>query len=303
MKKVIGIDLGGTKVVGGIINENGHILKKAERDTFLAENKRDVLNSIKEVIDELIGEDILGIGIGSPGFIDSEEGKVLEVGGNVKDWANTNIKGEIEYSFPNSPVFVENDANVAAISEKWLGSARDFKNFLMITLGTGLGGAIYLEKEGLLKGDKYQAGEFGHAILYPFGVKCSCGQNGCVERYVSGSAIERIYKEKADKYKSGKDIFKDKDDKIANQVIEEFTKNLGVYLVTLKNLFDPQAIVIGGGVINSRDYWWDKMIKSYKLFSNSPNTIEILPAKYLNDAGMIGAGKVVFENISNSKKV
>lgn len=297
MKKTIGVDLGGTSVFGGVINEDGHILKKAQRDTYRAKNKETVLNTIREVIEELLEEDIIGIGIGSPGFIDSKEGRVLEVGGNIKNWANTNIRKELECFFPNYPIFVENDANLAAVCEKWLGSARDFKSFLMITLGTGVGGALYLEKEEIWKGANYQAGEFGHAILYPFGKKCNCGQSGCVEKYISGNAIESIYKEKTGNYKSGKDIFKDKDDKIANEVIEDFTKDLAIYLVSLKNIFDPEGVIIGGGVINSREYWWEKMIENYKKFSNSPESMEIIPAAHLNDSGMIGAGKIVFDNI------
>lgn len=297
MKKVIGIDLGGTSIYGGVIDENGDILKRSQRDTFSAKGKIDVLNRICEVIDELLEEDILGIGIGSPGFIDSKEGKVLEVGGNIEDWANTNIRGAVNERFPSFPVFVENDANVAALCEHWIGGAKDLDNFIMITLGTGVGGAIYLENHGILKGKNYQGAELGHAILYPFGEKCNCGQNGCVERYISGSAIERIYKEKSGNEKKGKEIFKDQDDKVAVQVIEGFTKDLGVYLVSLKNIFDPEGIIIGGGVINSRQYWWDDMIEDYKKFSNDPEAMEILPAIYLNDAGMIGAAKSVFDNI------
>lgn len=297
MKKSIGIDLGGTSIFGGIINEKGKILKKIKRDTSLLKNKIEILNSIREVIDELIEEDVIGIGIGSPGFIDSKNGKVLEIGGNIKGWANTNIKGEMENFFPKHTVFVENDANVAAMCEKWVGNGKDLKSFLMITLGTGVGGAVFLEKEGILKGQNYQAAEFGHAILYPFGPKCTCGQNGCVERYISGTAIEAIYKKKTGKHKKGKDIFKDTDDEIANKVVDEFTKNLAISIVSLKNLFDPEGIIIGGGVINSKEYWWENMVKNYKILSNSPEAMEIIPAIYLNDAGMIGAGKLVFEGV------
>lgn len=294
---MIGIDVGGTSIYAGIITEQGEILKRSQRETFSVSGKIDVLNRISEVIDELLEEDILGIGIGSPGFIDSKNGRVLEVGGNIKNWANTNIREEINKRFPGIPVFVENDANVAALCEHWIGGAKDFKNFIMITLGTGVGGAIYLEKGGILKGKGYQAAELGHAILYPFGEKCNCGQNGCVERYISGTAIERIYKEKSCEYKKGKDIFKDINNKISTEVITEFTKNLGVFLVSLKNIFDPEGIIIGGGVINSRGYWWDDMMKNYEKLSNNPSAMKILPAIYLNDAGMIGAAKSVFDNL------
>nr|WP_300003182.1 ROK family protein [Tissierella sp.] len=297
MKKVIGIDLGGTSMYGGVIDEKGAILKTSQRDTFSAKGRDDVLKRINEVIEDLLDEDILGIGIGTPGFIDSKEGKVLQVGGNIEGWANTNIKESINKKFANIPVFVENDANAAALCEHWIGGAKDIENFIMITLGTGVGGAIHLERHGILKGVNYQGGELGHAILYPMGDKCNCGQYGCVERYISGSAIERIYKRKTGLDKKGIDIFRDPDDKIGIEVVDEFTRDLAIYLVSLKNIFDPEGVIIGGGVINSRQYWWDGMIDGYKKFSNDPESMKILPAMYLNNAGMIGAAKSVFDNI------
>ncbi|MBC8589561.1 ROK family protein [Wansuia hejianensis] len=300
MEKVIGIDLGGTSIYGGVLNKDGEILKRGERTMANAKGQGDVLNKIGDLIEELMEDDILGIGIGSPGFIDSNEGKVLGIGGNIQGWAGTDIRGQLSKRFSNYPIFVENDANIAALCEKWIGAAKDFGSFLMITLGTGVGGAIYTEKEGILTGYKYQGAELGHAILYPKGNQCNCGQKGCAERYVSGRAIERIYAERTGEEKKGKDIFKDSiNDKICKDLVEEFAEDMGIYLVSLKNIFDPQGVVIGGGVINSRKYWWDKMIYYYKKHSNDPNAMKIVPAAYLNDSGMIGAGKVVFDKIKS----
>lgn len=295
MKKVIGIDLGGTNIYGGLIDSEGSILKRAKRKTKVAKGREEVLALIGEVIEELLEDDVLGIGIGSPGFIDSKEGKVLNIGGNIEGWANTDIKGNLSSRFPNLPIYVENDGNVAALCEHWIGSGKNMKSFVMLTLGTGVGGAIYLEKEGILTGHRFQGAELGHAILYPKGEKCNCGQRGCVERYISGSAVERLYEEITGEKKKGEDIFKESlEDKTAKKLIDEYCENLAIYLVSLKNTFDPQGIIIGGGVINSREYWWDKMIAYYKEYSNDPETMEIVPAIYLNDAGMIGAGKIVF---------
>ena len=126
--------MGGTSIDGGLITEDGKILKKSQRDTFSVNTKVDVLNLISEVIEELLEDDIIGIGIGSPGFIDSKEGKVLKVGGNIEDWANTNIREEINKNFPKLPIFVENDANVAALCEHWIGGAKDLNNFINIHL-------------------------------------------------------------------------------------------------------------------------------------------------------------------------
>lgn len=298
MRKAIGIDLGGTSIKGGLIDHEGNIVKRAEQDTLTAKGRYEVLERISEVIDSLMDDEVIGIAIGSPGFIDSNEGKVLKVGGNIEDWAGTNIKAELEKNYPSMPIFVENDANVAAICEHWKGAARNYDNFVMITLGSGLGGAIYIEDHGLIKGHRYRGGELGHAIFIPHGRPCSCGQKGCVEQYVSGNAVENIYEERSGVKKKGKYIFKNTcQDKIAQETIHEFSTNLGIYLSTLKNIFDPQGIIIGGGVINSKKYWWDHMIESFKNYCNDPEDMDILPAEHLNDAGMIGAGKIVFDRL------
>lgn len=297
MKKVIGIDLGGTSIYGGIIDEDGKVLKRVEIETPTGKGRKGVLDGIIEVINELMEEGILGIGIGSPGCIDSIEGKVLEIGGNIEEWANTDIRGEISKAFPEMNIYVENDANVAALCENWIGAGKDFNNFVMLTLGTGVGGAIYTEKEGILKGHGFQGGELGHAILYPKGIQCNCGQQGCVDKYISGNAVGKRYFELTGERKKGKDIFKDSLlDEISKKVIDEYCEDLAIYIASLKNIFDPQGLIIGGGVINSKDIWWDKMKEYFKKHSNSTNTIEIVPAIYLNDAGMIGAGRVVLIN-------
>ena len=114
--------------------------------------------------------------------------------------------------------------------------------------------------------------------------------------------MENIYFELTGERKEGKEIFKLlKEDKIAKKVIEDFAENLAIYLVSLKNILDPQGIVIGGGVINSKEYWWDKMISYYREYSNNPKGMKIVPAVYLNDAGMIGAGKIAFDKASQNK--
>src|SRR5699024_2217582 len=269
MKKAIGIDLGGTSIYGGIIDSNGNILKRAERNTKDSKGRVKVLELIEDIIKELMEDNILGIAVGSPGFINSEEGKVLHVGGNIEDWANTDIRGYLNERFPDFPIYVDNDANLAALCESWIGAGKDFENFLMLTLGTGVGGAIYTRKGGTLTGHRYQGAELGHAVLYPKGEKCICGQKGCEERYISGDSIERKYERITGMKKKGKDIFLDSlYDKISKDIIDKFCEDLAIYIVSLKNILDPQGIIIGGGVINSKDYWWEKMLEYYRQYSN-----------------------------------
>lgn len=303
MKKVIGIDLGGTSIVGGIINENGEILSKAQMETGKGVGSKEVLRRISLIVNELLDFDseILGIGIGSPGFIDIVNGRVLSVGGNIESWQGTDIKAELNKMFPDIKICVGNDANVAGLCEGWIGAGKDFNSFIMITLGTGLGGAIYTNEVGIWYGHNYQGAELGHAILYPNGIKCVCGQKGCSERYISGTAIENSYYELSGNKKRGKEIF---DlyftDENAKNVIDKFADDLAIYISTLKNIFDPEGIIIGGGVINSKEYWWERMISHYEAYVNDSKGMKIVPAIYLNNSGVIGAGKLALDYIDKS---
>ena len=292
--KIIGIDLGGTTIKAGLVDMNGNIRKKLVKAT--PDRSSAILEKIVSIIDELsLGENILGIGMGSPGFIDSNKGQVLSYGGNINDWEWTNIREFLIEKYPNKIIAIENDANVAALCEKWLGSGKNLKDFIMITIGTGLGGAIYTPKEGIWSGFNFQGGELGHAILYPQGRPCKCGQMGCVEKYVSGSAIEGEYQSLTGKQIKGQEIFKlYEEDENARKTVDNFSRNLATYLISLRNIFDPQAIIIGGGLINSSKYWWDKMMVEFKESVNF-NKIDILPASYLNDSGIIGSAKMIVD--------
>lgn len=299
MNKVIGIDVGGTSIYGGLINEKGEILKKASEDTGSEGDKNIVLGRIKEIIKELKeGEKVEAIGIGSPGFIDVKKGEVLTIGGNIMGWAGTKIKEELSNEFNSIPIFVENDANVAAICEEWLGAGKGLDSFVMLTLGTGVGGAIFSKELGIWYGKNYQGAELGHTILYPNGRQCNCGQRGCVEQYISGNAVEKNYMELTGEILKGKEIFKRyKIDVNCKKTVDKFTTDLGTYLISIKNIFDPEGIIIGGGVINSKEFWWEKAVDHYYKKCNSPKGTDILQAKFSNDAGMIGAAKVALDSI------
>lgn len=297
MRKSIGIDLGGTSISGGIVTEDGHIIKRAHRDTGKGVGSAEVLRRIALVISDLLeGEEVNSIGIGSPGFIDTENGRVLSIGGNIIGWKGTDIRGNLSKAFSDHEIYVGNDANLAGLCESWVGAGKDFESFVMLTLGTGLGGAIYTLKQGIWYGHNYKGAELGHAILYPNGKECVCGQRGCAERYVSGTGIELTYYDISGENKSGYEIFSLYDTDVnAVRTIETFADNLAIYISSLKNIFDPEGIVIGGGVINARDYWWDRMIDQYRSYVNDHEGMTIVPAIHLNDAGIIGAGKLALE--------
>lgn len=297
MKKVIGIDLGGTKISGGLLEENGNILQSAKVDTQAEEGRDTVIKNIVSLIKKLPYDQSQAIGIGTPGFIDSENG-IVTFAGNIKGWTGTNLKKEIEKYF-DIPVFIENDANIALVCEEWIGAGKDYDDLVMITLGTGLGGAVYSQGK-LLRGSNFQGAELGHMLLYPGGNSCTCGQDGCAEAYCAGSAIANEYNRLTGENKTSEEVLSSVDtDENAKKVLEDYKLNLAYFLTSLRNIFDPQAIIIGGGLINAKDLWWDGMVDNFKKVCHKYETVDILPAKYLNDAGMIGAGKIALERGNN----
>lgn len=298
MIKTIGLDIGGTKINGAVINEDGEILKTYKLETCAREGANKVLDNIEKIINELKDDDIKAIGVGTPGFIDSENG-IVTFAGNIDGWTGLNLKEEIEKR-SGIQTFIENDANIALICEKWLGAGKDYEDIVMITLGTGLGGAVYNPEMGLLQGSNFQGAELGHIILYPNGEYCTCGQSGCAESYCSGTAIRRHYKELTREDKTGEEIFELYDkDKNAKKVVDRFIDDLSWYLTSLRNIFDPQLIIIGGGVIYSSELWWNNVVSKFNERCHLSEEIELKPAKFLNDAGIIGAGKIAMERLEN----
>ncbi|MDU0945889.1 MAG: ROK family protein [Anaerococcus vaginalis] len=299
MTKTIGLDIGGTKIQGAVIDENGEILKTYRLETSAREGKDKVLENISKIIEFLKTDEIEAIGVGTPGFIDSENG-IVTFAGNIDGWTGLNLKKELE-KISGLPVFVENDANIALVCEKWLGAGKGYNDIVMITIGTGLGGAVYNEKMGLLSGSNFQGAELGHIILHPDGEYCTCGQSGCAESYCSGTAIVRHYEELTRNELNGQEIFKlaNDDDENAKKVIERFTSDLAWFLTSLRNIFDPQLIIVGGGVINSKDFWWNEVLENFKKYCHLSDKIEIKSAKFLNEAGVIGAGRIAMERLKN----
>jgi glucokinase len=292
MRYAIGIDLGGTKIDGGIVNENGEIVYKKSVDT--SKDKFEVLGNIKNLATELSDKTVIdGIGIGSPGTIDCESGKVLTIGGNVNDWAGTDIKSYLKKFFPDKKIKVDNDANCAGLCEIWTGAAKGFDSSIVITLGTGLGGFLYYSGN-VIRGSRYRAAELGHTILYPGGRECVCGQRGCTERYVSGTGIENNYEEFANRRISSIEVMERYEyDKNAKLAVLKFADDFSNFLVTCKNFFDPEIIVVGGGVINSYEIWWDNLLKSYRDKINSYDDMKIERAGCLDSAGIIGAASLI----------
>ncbi len=289
MERVISIDLGGTNLKAALVDPEARILRRLTLPTS-KDGRAAIIQQLADAIMEL-GRDIKikAIGIGTPGFVNSAAGKVL-LATNLPGWSGTNIKDELQDSL-NVPIIVENDANVAAVGEAWVGAGQNLDSFFMITLGTGVGGAIYDHRKGLWSGASYRAGEVGHAILYPGGKLCACGQRGCVEQYLSGRSLEANYLALAHEQLGCREIFAaaTSGQEPARVVVHKFCFDLASLLTSLTNVFDPAGFIVGGGLVHLRQHWWPGVQQALHEQCVHGGGITLLPATTGNDAGLLGA--------------
>lgn len=289
MERVISIDLGGTNLKAALVDQEARILRRLTLPTSKI-GRAAIIQQLTKAILEL-GQDteIKAIGIGTPGFVNSTTGQVL-LATNLQGWSGTNIKAELQDSL-SVPIIVENDANVAAVGEAWVGAGQSLDSFFMITLGTGVGGAIYDRQKGLWNGATFRGGEVGHAILYPGGKPCACGQQGCVDQYLSGRALEASYLAVSNQALSCPEIFTAaaSNEEPAREVVDKFCFDLAVLLTNLNNIFDPAGFIVGGGLIHLRQHWWQGVQQALRQQCVHGGEIAFLPATTGNEAGLYGA--------------
>jgi glucokinase len=265
----MGIDIGGTKVLGGVVDPDGKVLAHARRDTP-AEDGPKIVERVVEVIRELAdSHEVEAVGIGAAGWIDAKRSTVL-FAPNLA-WRNEPLRDEVARHIP-VPVVVENDANVAAWAEFQFGAAADaHESMVMYTIGTGIGGALVLGGE-LVRGARGLAGELGHVLAVPDGHPCGCGRRGCIEQYASGNALVRFAQTLAAEDKEGAAQLLEMSGgpveaitgpmvtsaaKVGDPVAQEAFRQVGYWLgnglADLVQIVDPQLLVIGGGVIDAGD--------------------------------------------------
>ncbi|HSP20974.1 MAG TPA: ROK family protein [Planococcus sp. (in: firmicutes)] len=290
MANVLGIDIGGTKVRMGVIDAGGQILYEEQIPTriplypYLEENVLRVL---------ALRPDISAIGVGTHGFVDPKQGKVIYAAETLPGWTGTPVKEWLGKA-TGKRVEVENDANVVALAEAKFGAAQGLDRVVVLTLGTGLGGGILWDGKLLSGGPHGGAAELGHMILYPNGVKCACGRLGCSEMYVSGTALRRRIKE-AGLAMTPPELFENaKTDPAAEKVVEEFTADLAIVISSLQAAFDMEMLIIGGGVSEAAHLWMDSLQRQLKPVLLNPLDIEV--ARFENDAGILGAALLVLEH-------
>jgi glucokinase len=291
----IGLDLGGTNLRGAAINRSGKILEKISEETNSQDGREAMLAAMTGVVDSLrskCGTDKLaGIGIGVPGFILLEEG-VITNSNNLASLENFPIRDEIERRL-KTPVVLENDANAAALGEKWMGAGREVDDLVLLTLGTGIGGGIISEGR-VLHGFLGMAGELGHITVVPNGNPCGCGNQGCVEKHASASAITAM----ARMLHVGDDLTPKEvyeralggDDR-AKRVFKLMGEFLGIALATLVNTFNFPLYLLSGGILPAWDFFAPSMLEEMRRRSFTFRTTKtrVEKATLGNEAGLYGA--------------
>lgn len=297
-KRYISFDIGGINIKHGIVSEAGKIVEKSVTPTKAHTSEKSLMNAVIELINLYLTEnkDVKGIGISTAGQVCIDTGAVISATENLPDWSGMQIKRNIEEKY-NLPVYVENDVNAAALGEMWTGVAKGKKDFLCLTLGTGIGGAI-VHNGDIFRGQNF-AGEFGHIVVEKNGCKCTCGGKGCLEQYASVSAIVRYVKEriKLDSYNdnqiNGKWIYDEalKGNDICMEALKRFYDYLSIGLQSLIYTFNPSLIIIGGGFSNEGIKLTAPLEKLlYKaMMPCFLDNLQIRTAKNGNSAGMLGA--------------
>lgn len=304
MKNIACFDVGGTFIKYAVINSNGDILYKSKFPTP-SENCRDkVPECISEKVKELKRDFTLyGIGISTAGQIDSQQGRVVFATDNLPGYTGAELSKTIMSSV-GMKVYVENDVNAAALGEMWRGAGTGADTFVCITLGTGVGGAIIINRK-LYKGVKGGAGELGHMTIEENGDPCSCGGAGCYERYASTSALLRNYLKQAKKQYdyveeiNGEKIMEkvNKREGLACNIYNMFIDHIVTGLINITYILDPGLIIIGGGISAQGKTFFDELNKRFKervMESYGDHTV-IVQAKLQNDAGIYGACYIAME--------
>ncbi|MBO5343629.1 MAG: ROK family glucokinase [Ruminococcus sp.] len=310
MKYYVGIDLGGTNIVAGVVDEKYNIVAKASTKTNCPRPAKEIADDMARMAIQAVEnagltmEQIEWIGVGTPGIANSETG-IIEYSNNL-GFKDTPMVEYIRETI-DKPVFIENDANAAAYGEYVAGAAKGAKNAVCITLGTGVGGGIIIDGK-IYSGSNFAGAEIGHTVIEVDGAQCSCGRKGCFEAYSSATGLIRMTKEAISEHpdsimakmgeKNGKvtartsfDSMREGDE-YAKVIVDKYIKYLAAGITNTINIFQPDVLCIGGGVCNEGDALLlpvKALVKEEVYTRNSEKNTEIVIAKLGNDAGIIGA--------------
>jgi len=292
MVQAMGIDVGGTYIKAAIVDGEGRVLRRSRIETGASGGAEEIERRIRKVFLELSESgDVQGVGVGVPGMVRFPEGTVVR-SPNIAVWSNYPAAQRLAAGL-GVAVTVDNDANMAALAEAWIGAGRQAASFMMVTLGTGIGAGIVLQGR-LWHGETGRAGEFGHVIVDPAGAPCGCGSRGCVERYASADGMRRIA--------AGMGIHEDVPRLIemarqgqgdAGEVFRQAGSALGLALAAWFNMMDLRTVVVGGGASPSLDLLLPhaRHALAAAVYGVAPDELRIIPAALGEDAGVIGSAR------------
>lgn len=317
---LVGVDLGGTKVAAGVVDRTGHLLTKATRDTHAERGAEAVAATIADAVAAALAQikdgdaRLLGIGAGVPGLADVDAGVVL-FAPNL-GWQDVPLAALLRAHRP-VPVYLDNDANAAALGEQWVGAGRGVKDMILLTLGTGVGGGLIFDSR-IYQGAAGYAGEIGHMAMSQDGPLCGCGRRGCLETYASATAVireareaiergeETTIKALADASPKGleaRTVFRAaaQGDAVAQRIVDQLVRYLGIAIANLVNLLNPEMVVIGGGVAAAGDQLLMPLRAEVhgRALSGPAHSAAIIGAQLGNDAGIIGASSLVLRGRSD----
>lgn len=316
-KIVVGIDLGGTKILAAAVGSGGRILGRAKRSTKSEQGQKAVLDRMAECAREAVANaglsfaDVQGVGIGAPGPLEPEEGVVI-FAPNLSGWKNVPVKASLEKTL-RKPVFLDNDVNVGTLGEHALGAGKGVGDLVGIFIGTGIGGGVILNGR-LHRGFNKTSGEIGHMMIEKGGPKCGCGNRGCLEALASRTAIARDI---AAAIRSGKrsvlgrrgnidpselksgDISRalKAGDGVALRVIRRAARAIGVSVVNVIHLLNPEMIILGGGAMAFGDFLLPVVRKTVakRALPLTADNVKIVPALLADDSGVLGAAVLALQ--------
>ena len=298
----IGVDLGGTNLRAAAVDRAGNILEKISGSTNFTLGRDVVLDDIVANITELrktAGEDsLVGVGIGVPGFIDIKKG-VIVGSHNLLGFDGFPVRDELTRRV-GRPVILENDANAAALGECWMGAGKEVDDLVLLTLGTGVGGGIISDGR-ILHGFVGMAGELGHITIIPSGNICGCGNNGCLEKHASATAVESMANLVAlGDNLTAKDVYDlaAQGNRNARRVFEQMGYALGLALATLVNIFNFPLYLLSGGVLPAWEFFAPEMMKviEQRSFTFRHTQTRVEKAILGNQAGLYGAAYLPFQS-------
>jgi glucokinase len=302
MTYAIGIDIGGTKTAIGLVTDSGTLVEKQILKTEISEPPRVMIDQMYEAVNvilknnQLLVADLIGIGIGAPGPLDVKKGEIT-FSPNLPTWLGTPLVERVKAYFPLTRIRLENDANAAAVAEKWVGAAQNVDTFLYLTISTGIGGGLYADGRPVF-GSTGNGGEVGHIIIDSNGPLCTCGLRGCFEAVASGMAIAELGSNLKGQALTTKDVFDlyEAGDAQMTTFVEDVFEKIGIGCVTLINTFDPELIVLGGGVTNVGKPLFDAVKAYTEKFALTPvgRHTPIVPSGLDQDTGVIGAAALIF---------